>query len=170
MWGGLRGPRGPVPVNCVLAVVVLAAALSISPTYAQSGRGKWHPEKPNFGSFSERINANTVTIVSGDLDAADLTVGHDLSVVLDGGEDFRLLPILGRGAAQAVRDVRFLKGVDLGVTQSTVLNALRRSNELGPLDGKIVYIAKLFNEEMHLVVRGETGITSVGQLAGRKVS
>src|SRR5262249_15607959 len=70
----------------------------------------------------------------------------------------------------SVRDVRFLKGVDLGITQSTVLNALRRTNELGPLDGRIVYIAKLYNEEVHLVVRADAGLVSIDQLAGQKVN
>jgi uncharacterized protein len=66
--------------------------------------------------------------------------------------------------------VRFLKGVDLGITQSNLLGAYKRNNEIGPIDDKIVYIAKLFNEEMHLVVRAESGITAIDQLAGRKVN
>src|SRR5207244_13541656 len=89
---------------------------------------------------------------------------------LDGGEDFRGLPVIGKGGVQNIKDVRFLKGVDLGITQSNLLGYYKRNNEIGPIDDKIVYIAKLFNEEMHLVVRADSGITSIEQLQGRKVN
>ena len=149
--------------------MVFVAAFSISPTYAQN-RNRWFPEKQNFGALSERLNANTVTVVSGSLNGTYLSIAHDLAAVLDEGEDFRILPLMGQDAGQNVRDVRFLKGVDLGITQANLLNAFRRSNELGPLDGKIVYIARLFSEEMHVLVRTDSAITSIEQLAGKKVN
>jgi len=117
-----------------------------------------------------QTNENTVSIVSGNLNATYLSIAYDLSAVLDDGEKLRILPIVGKGGGQNIRDVRFLKGVDLGITQSNLLNQFRRSNEIGPIDDKIVYIAKLFNEEMHLVVRADSGITTIDQLAGKKVN
>jgi TRAP transporter TAXI family solute receptor len=93
-----------------------------------------------------------------------------MSDVLDDGDNFRILPVIGKGGGQNIRDVRFLKGVDLGITQSIILNQFRESNEIGNIDDKIVYIAKLFNEEMHVVVRADSGITSLEQLDGKKVN
>jgi TRAP-type uncharacterized transport system substrate-binding protein len=62
-----------------------------------------------------------------------------------------------------------VRGVDIGLTQTNILNNFRRSNErLGQFDDKIVYIAKLFNEEVHLVARPD--ITSIAQLKGLKVN
>ncbi|MGA8155750.1 MAG: TAXI family TRAP transporter solute-binding subunit [Rhodoplanes sp.] len=119
---------------------------------------------------SERINANTVAIISGNINGTYLSIAYDLSAVLDEGDDFRILPIIGKGGGQNLRDVRFLKGVDLGITQSILLNKFRKTKELGPIDDKITYIAKLFNEEMHLVVRADSGITSIAQLDGKKVN
>src|SRR5439155_3787098 len=69
-----------------------------------------------------------------------------------------------------IKDVRFLKGVDLGITQSNLLPYFKKTNEIGVIDDKIVYIAKLFNEEMHLIVRADSGITSIEQLTGKKVN
>ena len=106
---------------------------------------------------SERINANTVAIISGNINGTYLSIAYDLSAVLDEGDDFRILPIIGKGGGQNLRDVRFLKGVDLGITQSILLNKFRKTKEFGPIDDKITYIAKLFNEEMHLVVRATPG-------------
>jgi len=173
MWGGLRRPRGPLQVTCVLVATVLVAAFSISPSGAQRAKGPGNlpvPDKSNLGTLGEQINTNTIAIVSGDLSATYLTIAYDLSAVLDDGDNFRVLPVVGKGGGQNIRDVRYLKGVDLGITQSILLNTFRRTNELGPIDDKIVYIAKLFNEEMHLVVRADSGIRSVEQLAGRRVN
>ena len=128
------------------------------------------PDKPNLGTLGERLNANTIAIVSGNPNATYLNIAYDLSAVLDDGDDFRVLPVIGKGGGQNIRDVRFLKGVDLGITQSIILNEFRESNEIGNIDDKIVYIAKLFNEEMHVVVRADSGITSIEQLAGKKVN
>src|SRR5215468_3614917 len=170
MWGGLRRPMGPLQVTCVLAATMVVAAFSITAAYAQNARNRWFPEKQNFGAFTERANANTVTIVSGSPDGAYLSVAHDLSAVLDDGEEFRVLSLLGKGGGQNIRDVRFLKNVDLGITQANLLSAFRRSNEIGNLDGRIVYISKLFGEEMHVVVRADSAIRSIEQLAGKTVN
>jgi len=147
---------------------MVVAAFSITAAYAQNARNRWFPEKQNFGAYGERINANTVTIVSGSPDGT--SIAHDLSAVLDDGEEFRVLPLIGKGGGQNIRDVRFLKGVDLGITQANLLTGYRRSNEIGNLEGRIVYIAKLFGEEMHVVVRDDPGIRSIEQLIGRTVN
>ena len=124
----------------------------------------------NLGSLGERINANTISIVSGNINAAWLTIAYDLSAVLDDGDDFRVLPVIGRGGEQNVRDVRYLKGVDLGITVAPVLTTFRRTGELGNIDNTIVYITKLFNQEMHVLVRADSGITSLEQLRGKTVN
>lgn len=156
---------------------VLAMAISASPGYAQKHRDPALvdgnapvPEKPQLGSIGAQINANTIAIVSGNINAAWLTIAYDLSAVLDDGNNFRVLPVVGKGGAQNVRDVRYLKGVDLGITVTSVLGKFRRTQELGNIDDKIVYITKLFNDEMHVIVRAESGITSLQQLDGKKVN
>ncbi len=103
----------------------------MSPSHAQKRRGNEPiPNKSALGSLGARINANTIAIVSGNINAAWLTIAYDLSAVLDDGDNFRVLPVIGKGGAQNVRDVRFLKGVDLGITVTSVLGRFRRSGEL----------------------------------------
>ena len=51
-----------------------------------------------------------------------------------------------------------------------MLTGFRRSGELGTLDDKIVYITKLFDQEMHVLVRTDSGITSLEQLRGKTVN
>src|SRR3954453_7437195 len=139
----------------------LFGALLSQPALAQNRSGAPLPNKPALGPLGERINSNTIAIISGNLNATYVTIAYDLSAVLDNGDEFRVLPVVGKGGGQNIKDVRFLKGIDLGITQSNLLNAFRRSNEIGSIDDKIVYIAKLFNEEMHLVVRADSGISSI---------
>jgi TRAP transporter TAXI family solute receptor len=166
--GGLRWPRRPFQVICVLVVLAISAGFS-----QQSGSRPGMrpiPDKPSLGSLGERLNTNTVAIVSGNPNATYLTIAYDLSDVLDDGDNFRILPVIGKGGGQNIKDVRYLKGIDLGITQSIILNEYRESNEIGRIDDQIVYITKLFNEEMHVVVRADSGIESLEQLSGKKVN
>ena len=88
---------------------------------------------------------------------------------LNDSDRLRILPIGGIGGPQNIRDVRYLKGIDIGLTQLSVLNNFCSAyQKLGKYDDKLVYIAKLFNEEVHLIVGRE--ITSIEQLNGRKVN
>ena len=168
MGGGSRRSIVPSKRHAVLIAVVLTAAFQFA---LAGGLGAGPvPDKANLGSLGERLNINTVAIVSGNPNGTYLTIAYDLSAVLDDGDNFRILPVIGKGGGQNIRDVRFLKGVDLGITQSIILNEYRASNEIGKLDDKIVYIAKLFNEEMHVVVRADSGVNTLDQLGGKKVN
>jgi uncharacterized protein len=181
MAEGLQGLRWRRGCLLVLTAAWIAAVFSIAPGHTQirarsvneSDRVETARSRrplPEPAVSTDRINANTVAIVSGNINGTYLSIAYDLSAVLDNGDDFRILPIMGKGGAQNLRDVRFLKGVDLGITQSAVLNTFRRTREIGPIEDTITYVAKLFNEEMHLVVRADSGITSIAQLDGKKVN
>ena len=158
----------------ILILAALAAVVSSSPSFAQKKRAVDGnapiPDKPELGSLGAVINANTIAIVSGNINAAWLTLAYDLSAVLDDGNNFRVLPVIGKGGAQNVRDVRYLKGIDLGITVTSVLGKFRRSGELGDISDKIDYITKLSDDEMHILVRTDSGITSLQQLDGKKVN
>jgi TRAP-type uncharacterized transport system substrate-binding protein len=120
---------------------------------------------------NEQPNENTVGLISGSPNSDDtyLQMAYDLAEVLNDGDNLRILPIAGIGGPRNIRDVRYLKGIDIGLTQTSILNNFRRSNErMGQTENKIVYIAKLFNEEVHLVARSR--ITSIDQLKGLKVN
>lgn len=151
----------------ILAAALAAAVLAIAPA---SGQSRSHRSEASLASLSEQINANTIAIISGNLNATYLSIASDLSAVLDDGDAFRVLPMVGKGGGQNIRDVRFPKGVDLGITQSNLLGYYQRTNEIGRVDDKVSYLAKLFNEEMHVVVRADSGITSLVELDGKRVN
>jgi TRAP transporter TAXI family solute receptor len=167
----MSGGGRPVfrPWNLVCLFLAFTILIFANPALAQRS-GAPLPNKPQLGTLGERINSNTIAIISGNPNATYMTIAYDMSAVLDDGDEFRVLPMIGKGGGQNIKDVRFLKGVDLGITQSNLLGYYKRTNEIGQVDDKIVYIAKLFNEEMHLIVRADSGINSLRDLAGKKVN
>jgi TRAP transporter TAXI family solute receptor len=118
---------------------------------------------------TDQINDNTIAIISGGSGSTYLQIACDLAAVLNDGDNLRILPIVGIGGPQNIRDVLKLKGIDIGLVQTSILNSFRSSDEaLGINENKIVYIAKLFNEEVHLITRSE--FRSLEDLQGKKVN
>jgi uncharacterized protein len=118
-------------------------------------------------AVSAGMNANTVTVVAGTPGGTYYRAASDLAFVLD-GEHLRVLPLLGKGAGQNVYDIRFLRGVDLGFVRLDTLEQLRDDKRIIDPERNITYVARLFNDELHLIAARE--ITDIRQLAGKRVS
>jgi TRAP transporter TAXI family solute receptor len=117
---------------------------------------------------SDRLNANTVTVITGTIGGTYVQIGADLASVLDNGNDLRILPIVGRGSVQSIADILFLKGVDLGIVRSDTLEYLEKKGYAHNIKRQFTYITKLYNEEMHVVA--PKTIRSLADLNGRKVA
>jgi len=152
VWSRLDGRR------IVAATLAFFAGALLDPARAQQGSS----------AIIEQMNANTITIVSGSPSLAYFAFAYDLATVLNDGDDLRILPVVSQGAFQNIRDVRYLHGVDLGFAQTNILGYYRRTGEIPDIADKLVYIAKLCNEEIHVIARSD--ITSLQQLRGRKVN
>ncbi|MGA9603580.1 MAG: TAXI family TRAP transporter solute-binding subunit, partial [Methyloceanibacter sp.] len=119
-------------------------------------------------NFRSRMNENVVTIMAGSPSGTDLAIVQDIAEVLN-GDGLRVVPMVGQGPAQNVKDVLFLRGVDMGITQANILKYFAKTGELGPnFIDQVAYVAKLFNEEMHILVRSE--VNSIDDLKGRPVN
>jgi TRAP transporter TAXI family solute receptor len=124
---------------------------------------------PQRDQFVDELNANTVTIVSGNPNGAYLYFAYDMSAVLDDGDKLRILPVIGKGGGQNTKDILYLRGVDMGITQSNILRYYNKTGEVGRnIQNRLRYITRLYNEEMHLLVA--PNINSVEDLAGKKVN
>ena len=120
-------------------------------------------------SYRTRLNSNMVTIMAGSSHATDLAIVQDIAAALDDGEALRVVPMVGKGPAQSLKDVMFMRGVDMGITQANVLKHFARNGELGSgIANQVTYITKLFNEEMHVLARAETN--DLGALEGKTVN
>jgi TRAP transporter TAXI family solute receptor len=125
-----------------------------------------------YGSASakikDRLNANTITVITGTIGGTYVQIGADLASVLDDGDRLRILPIVGRGSVQSIADILFLKGVDVGVVRSDTLDYLERKGYASNLKSQFTYITKLYNEEMHVVA--PRSVRSLSDLDGKTVS
>jgi TRAP transporter TAXI family solute receptor len=162
------------------AVALLCATSAFAQGSPQGNKGEIDPGAVSDGlkaifsyssgnkSTRERLNANTVTVVTGTIGGTYVQFGADLASVLDDGDEMRVLPIVGRGSVQSIADILFLKGVDLGIMRADTLDYLERKGYTGNIRGQFAYITKLYNEEMHVVAK--TSIKSLGDLNGKRVA
>jgi TRAP-type uncharacterized transport system substrate-binding protein len=118
--------------------------------------------------LANQLNANTVTLMTGSFGSTYAQMGADLASVLDNGSDLRVLPVLGRGSVQAVADILLLRGVDAGIVRKDTLAYLERKDFADNMRNQFVYVAKMFNEEMH-VLAPQT-IHSMKDLDGKTVA
>jgi TRAP transporter TAXI family solute receptor len=156
-------------VNRRLGAIALCALTLIGlaiPAHAQFQPKR--EKRADMNVIADRMNANTVIVVTGNPGFIFSEFGNDLVAVLNSGDELRVLPVISQGAVQNVRDVRFLKGVDLGFTTTNILGHYRRTSEIGDLSDKLVYIARISNDHIHVLTR--SNITSMEQLRGRKVN
>jgi TRAP transporter TAXI family solute receptor len=155
----------------VLVFLLLMGALCVNPrsAQAQASQQKDRPGIPTRDQMRQKMNENLLVLMCGSLGAPYIQLGHDISVVVNDGDNLRILPVVSDGALTNVRDVLYLKGVDLGITTVQILNALRTSNEFGAnLDRQITYIAPLSVDTLHILAR--PGIERIEDLKGKKVS
>jgi TRAP transporter TAXI family solute receptor len=114
-----------------------------------------------------RANADTIGVISGGADGTYIRIAADLANVLD-GSGLRVLPIIGRGSLQNLRDIMFLRGVDIGIVQMDAREQLIAENLGDSAASKLRYIARLYNEEVHVLASRD--ITDIRQLEGKKVN
>src|SRR5438270_2096944 len=117
---------------------------------------------------AERLNANTVTVMTGTIAGTYVQFGADLASALDNGDQLRVLPIIGRGSVQGVADILFLKGVDLGIVRSDTLDYLEKKGYANNIKKQFTYITKLYNEEMHVLA--PKSIRTLAELEGKTVA
>ncbi len=117
--------------------------------------------------LANQLNANTVSLMTGSFGSTYAQVGADLASVLDNGTALRILPVMGRGSVQAVSDILLLRGVDAGIVRKDTLSYLDRKDFAKDIRNQFVYVAKMFNEEMHVLA--PRTIASMRDLDGKTV-
>ncbi len=117
--------------------------------------------------LANQLNANTVSLMTGSFGSTYAQMGADLASVLDNGTSLRILPVMGRGSVQAVADILLLRGVDAGIVRKDTLSYLDRKDFAKDIRNQFVYVAKMFNEEMHVLA--PRTITNMRDLDGKTV-
>lgn len=154
---------------CVLSIGWTAGSVAVARDQTQSSNSATAGDKlETEAAITDHMNSSTVSIITGTPGGTYFRIGADLAFVLDDDSKLRILPILGKGAGQNAYDLRFLKGVDLAFLRTDTLEQLRQDKRLSRIEYHIHYIAKLFDDELHVI--GPNNITDARQLAGKKVT
>lgn len=156
-------------------VLLAAAHLAALPLFAltrrqaiAAPRSAPQTRPPGAEAYGPRSGAAIVGVISGGVDGTYIRIAADLAAVLDDPGRLRVLPILGKGSVQNIDDLMHVRGVDIGIVQSDVLAYVKRQQLLPGSERQVTYIAKLYDEEVHVLARQEVG--SLADLAGKRVN
>ncbi|WP_158258463.1 TAXI family TRAP transporter solute-binding subunit [Rhodopila globiformis] len=138
----------------------LAAAAMLLPLLAHAQTAAPAPSR-----IAQAPNA-TVGLIGGPAGSTDARIAADMAIVLDDADRLRILPIQGEGSVQNIADLAYLKGVDVAIVQTDAL-AQTMQRAIIAREGSVQYIAKLFQEEIHILAR--KNIAGPNDLNGQKV-
>ncbi len=92
----------------------------------------------------------------------------DLANALN-GPDLRIVPIVGQGSVQNLDDLLNLRGVDVAIVQADALAYVRRERLLPPgTEQSIQYVAKLYDEELHVIAGSK--VRTLSDLKGATIN
>src|SRR5215475_1028718 len=114
------------------------------------------------------VNRGVVQLQTGRDAGISVRIAEDLANVIDDGATRRVLPVVGKGALQNITDLKLLRGVDMAILQTDVLDHARQQNLFPGIEYWATYITKLYNEELHVLARQD--VKSVTDLANQKVN
>src|ERR1051325_8906014 len=115
----------------------------------------------------DKLNAGLVGIVFGGMDDADFSEAVDLGEVIK-NSDIKIMSVAGNGAKETVTDLLFARGIDVGIVQTDVLSALKQKPPFPDVEKFLQYIAKLYDQEIHILARND--IHSLSDLRDKRVN
>jgi uncharacterized protein len=162
-WGD---PLGSAPMARGLGKILVAfavlAVLNLLTTRTDAARYS------GATASQAAVNRGVVELETGRGSGISVAIAEDLADVIDDGATRRVLPIVGKGGVENITDLELLHGVDLAILQDDVMNYARQQNLFPGIESRITYIAKLYNEEFHLLARSD--IKTIADLANQKVN
>lgn len=147
----------------LMALVVLAAATRCVAARQDDHGGKDPPFTLGFLTGSA---FDTSTRVAADL-VAMLRSGQEIGPNGEVAFQVRLVP--GQGGTSSIDQLLTTRGVDLAVVPDIVLNRADHGAAAAVMHRTLVYVARLFPEDVLLVARS-SGIKTIKDLAGKRVS
>ncbi|RIA55011.1 TAXI family TRAP transporter solute-binding subunit [Dichotomicrobium thermohalophilum] len=154
----------------VARLLAFSATLAISTWVMASGASAQDTgdQRLTPNEWRQQVNAGTVRIITKGAGCTCTELASDMAKVLNELGETRVLPILGVGSLQGMADVLYLEGIDMSIVQADALAYIKQNKLHQDVDGRIRYITKLHNSEVHLIARRD--INSLAELDGKVVS
>lgn len=114
------------------------------------------------------VNRGVVELETGRSNELSVRMAEEIAGIVDDGATRRVVPVVGKGPLRSLTDLKYLRGLDLAIVPADALEYAREQHLMPGLEGSLSYIAKLYNEEFHLLARPD--ITKITDLAGQTVN
>src|SRR5258708_34185705 len=114
------------------------------------------------------INRGVVERETSGAAGISVRIAEDLANLVDDGATRRVVPVVGKGSLQNLTDLKYLRGIDMAILQTDVLEYAKEQRLVPGIEASLTYITRLYNEEFHLLAGPE--VKSVNELANKKVS
>ncbi len=154
-----------IAFGCVLASAgfsqtagAQAPARPRAPTAAETGET----------SKVQQINNWTLGLAGGLPEGTFIRFAAEIARNVNDPTEMRVLPVITQGATDNVKDLLYLRGIDIAITNADVLDYFKNQERIPNIEKRINFITEMVISEVHLVVRPE--INSVKDLEGKTVS
>jgi uncharacterized protein len=118
-------------------------------------------------TIKDRKNKGTVGVATGQLGAAYPTLAQDMAKVMDNRDTLRVVPMITYGSAGNMEDLLYMRNVDIAFVKADNFAEYRQKHGVN-LRNRIHYITRLYDAELHVLVRPE--IKAWADLRGKKVN
>ena len=134
---------------------------------------KTTPRAPTAASSGEsnlvaKVNNWTVGLAGGLPEGTFLRFAAEIARNLNDTDDLRVLAVVTPGATDNVKDLLYLKGMDIAITHADVFEHFRNVEKIPNIEKRVNFISEMYISELHVLVRPE--INSFKDLEGKKVS
>lgn len=109
----------------------------------------------------------TLGMMTGGLNGTFVQIGSDIASVAS-SDTLRVVPLMGKGSLQNLADLLNFRGVDLALVAADSARAAEATSAYSGLRSRISYIAKLYDQEIHVLAGAD--VHAVGDLAGKIVN
>lgn len=163
-------------IIAILACIAWAMP-GLAPAWAQSDQERGvqvaQRQAPTAAASGEsdtvyKVNNWTIGLAGGLPEGTYLRFAAEIARNLNDGGEIRVLPVVTPGATENVRDLLYLKGIDIAITATDVFEHFRTVEKIPNIERRINYISSMYLSEIHVLVRSD--INSLKDLAGKKVS
>ncbi len=156
----------------VFAAATLAFILTTAPLLEAQDKRRFQraPTAADSGEANTvaKINNWTVGLAGGLPEGTFLRFAAEIARNVNDAENLRVLPVVTQGATDNIKDLLYLRGIDVAITNADVLEHFKTVERIPNIERRINFISEMVISEVHVVVRPE--INSFKDLEGKKVS
>jgi TRAP transporter TAXI family solute receptor len=158
-----------IALGCVVATAGFSDTAGAQAQAQAPGRAR-APTAAETGETSkvQQINNWTLGLAGGLPEGTFIRFAAEIARNVNDPAEMRVLPVITQGATDNVKDLLYLKGIDVAITNADVLDYFKNTERIPNIEKRINFISEMVISEVHLVVRPE--ITSIKDLQGKKVS